>query len=169
MGYFAQSYQSRHQGGHTKQKCRPKCKSRGLSVDAGEAIEATRLRSPVLRDPYFSRVDAQSLTRQKEAQTASGIDLARATYSFNTATSLACLPYRAFLKAEWGARNQVIEAERTEQHHLHDAQRIPISWQRPSQKTRLLRSTAVFLSGRSAFQLSRDAPASRPDSQRTRL
>ena len=47
---------------------------RGLSVNAGEAIEATRLRSPVLRDPYFSKVDAQSWTRQKEAQTASGIE-----------------------------------------------------------------------------------------------
>ena len=45
-----------------------------LEYYAGEAIEATRLRSPVLRDPYSSRVDARSWTRQKEARTASGIE-----------------------------------------------------------------------------------------------
>ena len=49
-------------------------KFRGLNFNAGEAIEATRLRSAVLRDLYFSRMDAQFLTRQKEAQTVSGVE-----------------------------------------------------------------------------------------------
>ena len=52
MRYLAQSYQRKRQ-----QKCRPKF--RKLSVNVGEAIDATRLRSPLLKDPYFSRVDEQ--------------------------------------------------------------------------------------------------------------
>ena len=49
-------------------------KYRGVNVNAGDAIEATRLRSAVLRDLYFSRMDAQFLTCQKEAQTVSGVE-----------------------------------------------------------------------------------------------
>ena len=42
------------------------------SVNAGEAIEATRLRSPVLRDPCLSRVDVQPSDIVERGQDASG-------------------------------------------------------------------------------------------------
>ena len=48
-------------------RCRPKCKSRGSSVNAREAL----LASPVLKSPYFSRVAAQS-SDTLDAQAASG-------------------------------------------------------------------------------------------------
>ena len=67
MRYFAQSNQNKHQGGNNKQKCRIR-----KSVNAGEAIEATRLRSPVLRDPCFLRVDVQPSDTVERGEDASG-------------------------------------------------------------------------------------------------
>ena len=97
--------------------------------------------------PVLTRVDAQSLTRQKEAQTASGIEPREGHVLFqhsdlSSVLFVSCLP-----ESRVGSQNQVIEAKRLKNITCMMHKRILTSWQRSSQRTRLLRSTAKFLKG----------------------
>ena len=148
MRYFCLKLPEWASGWPHQQKCRPKCEFRCLSVNAGEAIEGNSLVIACAEGPVLlkSRCTIFGHARKRHKPRVA-LNPARTTYSLNTATSLACFSYHAFLKAEWGTSNLVIEAQRLKNITCMMHKRMLTSWQRSSQKTRLLRSTAKFLKG----------------------